>query len=53
MGGVELVATPAVGGIVERGLVRFRVPDHVAWLLASTPSLRFSWIAAATIAAGF
>jgi signal transduction histidine kinase len=53
MGGVELVATPAVGGIVERGLVRFRVPDHVARLLASTPSLRLSWIAAAAIAAGF
>jgi signal transduction histidine kinase len=53
MGSVGLGATPAAGGILERGLVRLRVPDHVARLLASTPSLRLSWIAAATIAAGF
>jgi signal transduction histidine kinase len=38
---------------LEGVLVRFRVPDHVARLLAATPSLRWSWLAAAAIAVGF
>jgi len=38
---------------IEGILVRFRVPDHVARLLAATPSLRWSWLAAAAIAVGF
>jgi signal transduction histidine kinase len=33
--------------------VRLRLPDHMARLLAATPSLRWSWLAAAAIAAGF
>src|SRR6266516_7519916 len=38
---------------VEGVLVRLRVPDHMARLLAATPSLRWSWFSAAAIAAGF
>ena len=47
------VGASELGGALERGLVRVRVPDHVARLLASTPSLRLSWIGAAAIAVGF
>lgn len=33
-------------GLVERFLLRLRVPDHMARLLAATPSLRLSWLLA-------
>ena len=38
---------------MERALVRVGVHDHVARLLAATPSLRASWLAAAGVAVGF
>ncbi len=41
------------GGRVESALVRLRVPEHVARLIAATPSLRASWFAAASVAIGF
>jgi hypothetical protein len=39
--------------VVERTLILLGVPDHVARLLAATPSLRFSWFGAIVIALGF
>lgn len=38
---------------VERALLRVGVPDHVARLLAATPSLTLSWLASVAIALGF
>ena len=40
-------------GRVEAVLVRLGVPDHVARLLAATPSLRLSWFGATAVALGF
>src|SRR5438093_4209165 len=40
-------------GPVEAVLVRVGVPDHVARLLAATPSLRISWFGATAVALGF
>ena len=40
-------------GVVERGLVRLGVRDHVARVLAATPSLRLSWLGAEALALGF
>ncbi len=40
-------------GVVERGLVRLGVRDHLARLLAATPSLRLSWLGAEALALGF
>ncbi len=40
-------------GVVERGLVGIGVRDHVARLLAATPSLRLSWLGAEALALGF
>ena len=40
-------------GVVERGLLRLGVREHVARLLAATPSLRLSWFAAEAVALGF
>ena len=37
-------------GAVERGLLAIGVRDHVARLLAATPSLRLSWVAAEAVA---
>lgn len=37
-------------GIVERGLTAIGVREHVARLLAATPSLRVSWLAAEAVA---
>jgi hypothetical protein len=48
----EFVDAPRPG-IVERGLLRLGVREHVARLLAATPSLRLSWFAAETVALGF
>lgn len=39
-------------GAVERGLLAIGVRDHVARLLAATPSLRLSWLAAEAVALG-
>lgn len=39
-------------GVIERGLTAIGVRDHVARLLAATPSLRLSWLAAEAIALG-
>ncbi|HEX9774287.1 MAG TPA: zf-HC2 domain-containing protein [Actinomycetota bacterium] len=46
----ELISKP---GIVERGLRRLAVPDHLARLLSATPSLSVSWLLAVAIAFGF
>jgi anti-sigma factor RsiW len=48
----EAVDAPRTG-VVERGLVRLGVSDHVARLLAATPSLRLSWFGAEALALGF
>ena len=40
-------------GPIEAMLVRVGVPDHVARLLAATPSLRVSWFGAAAVALAF
>ena len=40
-------------GAVERGLLRFGVPEHLARLLAATPSLSSAWILAVAVALGF
>jgi len=47
------VSLPLPGGRVEHGLVRLGVRDHVARLLAATPSLRASWFIAGAVAIGF
>lgn len=39
--------------VVERLLLTMRVPDHLARLLAATPSLRMSWLVAEAVALGF
>jgi hypothetical protein len=51
--GIEERLEPERPGVVERFLVWFGVPDHVARLLAATPSLRLSWFAALAVALGF
>lgn len=45
----DAVVAP-VPGPVERALVRVRVPQPVARLLAATPALRWSWLAAVILA---
>ncbi len=47
------IATPMSSGPLERVLERVGVRDHVARLLAATPSLRLSWFRAAAVAVGF
>jgi hypothetical protein len=49
---VDSVDAPRRGSF-ERFLARVGVPDHVARLLAATPSLRLSWLAAVGVALGF
>jgi signal transduction histidine kinase len=53
MGTSATAEAAAPGGALERALVRVRVRDDVARVVASTPSLRASWLAAAVVAAGF
>ena len=48
----ELVDAPRRGP-VERVLVRLGVPDHVARLLAATPSLSLSWFLAVSLGLAF
>ena len=45
-------AAPVAVGAVETALMRIGVREHVARLLAATPSLRPSWFAAVALAAG-
>jgi hypothetical protein len=52
VGVVDALDTPRPG-VVERGLLSHGVHDHVARLLAATPSLSLSWFAAEAIALGF
>ena len=40
-------------GVIENGLRRLRVPEHLARLLAATPSLSLSWLAAVALTLGF
>lgn len=49
---IAVVDAPARGP-VESLLVRLGVADHTARLLAATPSLRLSWLAAVTVALAF
>jgi len=51
--GIEERLDPARPSVIERVLALFGVPDHVARLLAATPSLRLSWFAALAVALGF
>ena len=51
-GVVDTLDAPRTG-VVERGLLSLGVRDHVARLLAATPSLSLSWFAAEAIALGF
>jgi hypothetical protein len=48
----EAVDAPRSGPI-ERVLLRLGLPDHVARLLAATPSLRLSWLGAVAVALVF
>jgi hypothetical protein len=48
--GIEATLDAPHPGLVERGLVRLGVHDHVARLLAATPSLRMSWFSAEALA---
>jgi hypothetical protein len=48
----ETVDAPQAG-LVERALVGLGVREHVARLLAATPSLRLSWFLAEAVALGF
>ncbi len=47
------IADQVRAGPIEAVLVRVGVPDHMARLLAATPSLRVSWFGATTVALGF
>jgi hypothetical protein len=49
---VDSVDLPRRGSF-ERLLAKVGVPDHVARLLAATPSLRVSWFGAVAVALGF
>jgi hypothetical protein len=50
--GIEATLDAPRPGVVERGLLRLGVHDHVARLLAATPSLRMSWFSAEALALG-
>ena len=51
-GVVAATAAPRPG-LVERGLLAVGVRDHIARLLAATPSLRLSWFLAEALVLGF
>jgi hypothetical protein len=51
--GVDEAIDAPETGVVERTLVRLGVREHVARLLAATPSLRLSWLSAEALALGF
>jgi len=50
--GIEATLDAPQAGLVERGLLALGVHDHVARLLAATPSLRMSWFSAEALALG-
>jgi hypothetical protein len=50
--GVEAAIDAPRPGIVEKALVQLGVREHVARLLAATPSLRLSWFLAEAVALG-
>lgn len=50
---IDLAIDAPAPTLLERGLLRLGCPDHVARLLATTPSLRTSWIGAVAVALGF
>lgn len=47
---IEVALDAPRPGVVERGLIAVGVHDHVARLLAATPSLRLSWFLAEALA---
>jgi len=51
--GITAVADAPVPGVVERLLGRLGVPEHVGRLLAATPALRLSWLAAIVVTLAF
>jgi hypothetical protein len=51
--GITAVADAPVPGVVERLLGRLGVPEHVGRLLAATPALRLSWLAAIVVSLAF
>jgi len=52
-GSITVAIDAPRSGFVERALVRLGLPDHVARLVAATPSLRLSWLGAIVVALGF
>lgn len=52
-GEIAAAADAPVPGVMERLLGRLGVPDHIGRLLAATPALRLSWLAAVTVALAF
>jgi hypothetical protein len=48
----EAVDAPRLG-VIERVLLRLRIPDHVARVLAATPSLSLSWLLAVMLVLAF
>ncbi|CAN5650988.1 hypothetical protein BH24ACT26_BH24ACT26_06820 [soil metagenome] len=48
----DVVVNPH-SGVIERLLLRIGVKDHVARLVAATPSLRLSWLAAVALTLSF
>ncbi|MEO8293242.1 MAG: sensor histidine kinase [Actinomycetota bacterium] len=53
MDDVAVTAALTAGGRLERALVRVGVREHVARIIAATPSLRASWVVAAVAGMGF
>lgn len=50
---IDGIVTGPAPGIIERFLLRAGVRNHVARLLAATPSLRLSWLAGLALALSF
>lgn len=51
--GVEAQLDAPARGPLEIGLLRAGVPEHIARLLAATPALRMSWLAACALVLAF
>lgn len=52
-GGIVAELDAPVPGPIERLLLRLGVPDHIARLLAATPTLSLAWVGAVAAALGF
>jgi hypothetical protein len=50
--GIEVAVDQPTRGVVERMLVTFGLRDHVARLIAATPSMRVSWLASQAVVLG-